>query len=216
VIALAKDAVDVGLFTELLDESLSFWGDDVGLTYEEMLPIGGGVRQHRFTIGDSVVKVNHSAHPLPHDEATTLAAIRVARPGATSRKSLATPDGVVVETGPDDRSAAPALTVVVRTPQPAEVTSFWSQLGLQRHVIVEEESSGHYTGEMRAAGFRFVTVQVRDVHAAHAELMSASWRELSPPTRFGDVAVVCFVADPDGVPIEISQRASLVGSLPDS
>jgi catechol 2,3-dioxygenase-like lactoylglutathione lyase family enzyme len=215
VIALAKDAVDVGLFTELLDESLSFWSGDVGLTYEEMLPIGGGVRQHRFAIGDSVVKVNHSAHALPHEAATTLAAIRLTWPGAESPNSLVTPDGVVVEISPGDASAAPALAVVVRTPQRERVTAFWSRIGLARHVIVEEDSSRHYAGDMRAVGFRFLTVQVRDVRAAHAELMSASLRELSPPTRFGDVAAVAFVADPDGVPIEISQRASLVGSLPD-
>jgi catechol 2,3-dioxygenase-like lactoylglutathione lyase family enzyme len=214
VITLAKDAVDVGLFTDQLDESLSFWGQEVGLAYEEMLAVGSGLRQHRFTIGASVVKVNHARDPLPRDATSTLAALRLTWPDTPSHRSLATPDGVTVEVGPDEASTGPALAVVVRTRRPAEVRAFWSRLGLARHVIVENDPSARYTGDMRAIGFRFVTVQVRDVHAAHAELTNASVRELAPARRLGDVAAVSFVADPDGVPIEISQRASLVGSLP--
>ena len=36
------------------------------------------------------------------------------------------------------------------------------------------------------------------------------------PVRLGDVAAISFVRDPDGVWLEISQRASLTGDLPDS
>ena len=67
---------------------------------------------------------------------------------------------------------------------------------------------------MRSVGFRYLTAQVRDVEAAHAELVAAGVGEVAPPRRLGDVAAISFVADPDGVPIEISQRASLVGHLP--
>jgi hypothetical protein len=93
VITLAKDAIDVDLFTERLSESLQSCGSEVGLLYEEMLPIGGGVRQHRFSAGQSAVKVNHSKDPLPGGAASTLAAIRLSMPTGTAHRSLSSPDG---------------------------------------------------------------------------------------------------------------------------
>jgi hypothetical protein len=44
---LAKDALDVGLFTNQLKAQLSFWQHQVGLAFDHLLPVGGGVRQHR-------------------------------------------------------------------------------------------------------------------------------------------------------------------------
>jgi Glyoxalase/Bleomycin resistance protein/Dioxygenase superfamily len=122
---------------------------------------------------------------------------------------------VRVELRPGDASAPVALGVMIQSPHPTQVEAFWSHLGLKRHFLVEDHASAHYEGDMRSRGFRFLTVQVRDVLAAHAELMAEGVPELAAPTRMGDVAVVSFVADPDGVPVEISQRASLVGRLPD-
>jgi catechol 2,3-dioxygenase-like lactoylglutathione lyase family enzyme len=213
VIALAKDALDVGLFTEQLDASLAFWCDDVGLKYDEVLPIGGGVRQHRVVAGDTVIKVNHSRNPLP-EAVTTLSRVVVAVPGADAAKSLTSPDGLPVDVVPAPSSKV-TVGVVVRSPHADHVRGFWDRIGLARDVVVEPDESARYDGELRSLGFRFLTVQVRDVHAAHAELVAAGASQLSPPTRFGDVAVAAFVADPDGVAIEISQRASLVGGLPD-
>src|SRR2546421_7373552 len=67
---LAKPAVDVGLYTEQWDAQRAFYGDRLGLPFEEMLPIGGGVRQYRFGLLGSVLKVNHSIHSLPHGQPT--------------------------------------------------------------------------------------------------------------------------------------------------
>jgi catechol 2,3-dioxygenase-like lactoylglutathione lyase family enzyme len=214
VIELAKDAIDVGFFTESIDESMAFWRDDVGVPYAELLPTGGGIRQHRFAAGDSVVKVNHSRHPLPTGGTTTLSAVVIAIPTATTSKTLATPDGVVVIVEPSSDKGI-SLRIVVHSPRPDDVGSFWSRLGLAKHVSVEADSDARYAGDMRSVGWRYLTAQVRDIGAAHAELIAAGVREVAPPRRLGDVAAISFVADPDGVPIEISQRASLVGELPD-
>jgi len=58
-------------------------------------------------------------------------------------------------------------------------------------------------------------VQVWDVRAEHARLCGIGWREMTAPIKLGDTAYISFVVDPDGAPIEISQRASLTGPLPD-
>ncbi|MEX2227413.1 MAG: hypothetical protein WEB52_13300 [Dehalococcoidia bacterium] len=46
---------------------LAWWRDVAGLTYEEMLPMGGGLRQHRHDMNGSILKVNVSRDPLPSE-----------------------------------------------------------------------------------------------------------------------------------------------------
>ena len=36
---LAKQHIDVGLFTNRTDEMLAFWQNDVGLPFDELLPL---------------------------------------------------------------------------------------------------------------------------------------------------------------------------------
>ena len=71
------------------------------------------------------------------------------------------------------------------------------------------------TGPLQAAGFRYLTVQVRDVQSEHARIVALGYDEAMPPRKLGDVAAISFVRDPGGNWIEISQRASLTGKLPD-
>jgi lactoylglutathione lyase len=58
-------------------------------------------------------------------------------------------------------------------------------------------------------------VQVADVVAAHAHALARGMTEGLAPLRLGDVAAISFVRLPDGDWIELSQRASLTGALPD-
>ena len=55
---LAKQHLDVGLFTNNEQTMLDFWQNEVGLAFEETLPLGGGVRQHRHSMNGSVLKLN--------------------------------------------------------------------------------------------------------------------------------------------------------------
>jgi hypothetical protein len=71
-------------------------------------------------------------------------------------------------------------------------------------------------GRIRSRGFRYLTVQVWDVRAEHTNLLQLGWREWVAPVKLGETAYISFVVDPDGSPIEISQRASLTGKLPDA
>ena len=66
---------------------------------------------------------------------------------------------------------------------------------------------------MFARGFRYLTVQVRDVRKEHAHLLAAGWIE-GRAVKLGETAFISFVRDPGGSSIEVSQRASLTGPLP--
>ena len=46
---LAKPHLDVGLFSNKRNEQLAFWQQTVGLPYDHMGKVGGGVQQHRPT-----------------------------------------------------------------------------------------------------------------------------------------------------------------------
>ncbi|HVA69471.1 MAG TPA: VOC family protein, partial [Candidatus Binataceae bacterium] len=67
---------------------------------------------------------------------------------------------------------------------------------------------------MAAVGIRYMTIQVRDCDAANRELTSRGARPALAPVNLGTVARICFVRDPDGNMIEISQRAGLGNPLP--
>src|SRR5580692_8729123 len=75
-------------------------------------------------------------------------------------------------------------------------------------------SAPHVIASMRAVGMRYITVQVRDVDAEHRRLKSMGVWEGAAPVSLGAVARISFIRDPDGNFIEISQRASLTGPIP--
>jgi glyoxylase I family protein len=52
------------------------------------------------------------------------------------------------------------------------------------------------------SGLRYYTYMVKDVDATHAELVKRGAKIAMPPTDFGNIARIMFVADPDGNWIE--------------
>ena len=75
------------------------------------------------------------------------------------------------------------------------------------------DASAEAVGPMTARGYRYITIQVRDVDHEHAGIVARGGAEGRPPITLGTTARISFVRDPDGNWIEISQRASIVGSL---
>ena len=57
---LAKQHLDIGLFSTKRDEQLAFWQQTVGLPYDHMGKLGGGMQQHRHHMNGSILKMNHS------------------------------------------------------------------------------------------------------------------------------------------------------------
>lgn len=224
MVDLAKPGLDVGLYTNLGLESLAFYGDELGLASEGVLKVGGGVHQHRLSLRGSVLKINDSRPALGRD-VTGYRRLRIADETVPDATLLVDPNGVEVELVPPGTAGVDAIGVVVEGPDLAAMAWFWSEaLGatplaadrfrLGSTVIECRPRDGWVRpGPMAAAGFRYLTVQVRDVRADHARLVDLGVEEGAAPMRLGSVARISFIRDPAGNWIELSQRASLVGDL---
>ena len=221
MIELAKQALDVGLFTTDRDGMLGFWQKQVGLPFSELLPLGGGLQQHRHALGDSVLKINHSREPLPDSPAAGIRRLIIARPGAEP-VDLTDPDGNRVRLEPP--GAVKQIRVELTVSQLATHQAFYGgALGLRAlddttfecgvSQIHLDEGDAVHDPEQRARGYRYMTIQVFDVRACHREILRKGGREGRAPMKLGDVAHISFVRDPDGNWIEVSQRKSLTGSL---
>jgi catechol 2,3-dioxygenase-like lactoylglutathione lyase family enzyme len=216
-VRLAKDCLDVGIYTDHYDELRRFYVDELGLPYEELLKIGAGVHQHRLGLRGSVLKLNSSRHRL---DASPTAFVRL-EVHADEQRQLEDPDGTEVVLSPDVEAIAVhwASTDPDRLGQllaegfdaAADGERAW-RIGTTRLVL---HPGGGPVGPMRSRGLRYLTVQVHDVRAEHDHLLSVGWTEAMAPTKLGETACISFVHDPDGSPIEISQRASLTGPLPE-
>lgn len=218
---LAKPAVDVGLFTQHRDPMLRFWQQEAGVPFSEMLPLGGGLQQHRHAIGDSVLKINHSRQPLEQSAPGGIRALTIGRPEVTAPRALEDPDGNRVTLVP---AQVTALCVDLTVSDLAAHRRFYGEAlglpepspgtfacGASRIRLSAGESARD--PEQRAPGYRYLTVQVFDVRGIHQAILDRGGREGRPPVQLGDVACISFVRDPDGNWIEISQRKSITGSL---
>jgi catechol 2,3-dioxygenase-like lactoylglutathione lyase family enzyme len=222
LIELAKQAVDVGLFTNKRDDMLAFWQGRAGVPFAELLPLGGGVQQHRQAIGDSILKINHSREPLPAAPASGIRRVTIGRAGLTETVHLEDPDGnfLVLAPANDVEQLRVDLTV---SHLESHLDFYGRALGLPAidrstfrcgaSQIRLSEGEATIDPEQRARGYRYLTIQVFDVRACHAEILSKGGREGRAPVKLGDVAHISFVRDPDGNWIEVSQRKSITGSL---
>jgi len=233
---LAKRFVDVGIFTNRLEEMQAFYGDQVRLPYEELLRVGGGVRQYRYGLLGSVLKINHSREPLPARVAGGYRRLWISDPRVPMAIPMQDPDGNEVVLAPRDKFEQIEIEVGV-THEP-DFDEFYGnalqaeRLGAGRFklggtvicckhdpaaVRAERSASKNATdviAPMRAVGIRYITVQVRDCDREHRRLMSMGVWEGAAPITLGAVARISMIRDPDGNFIEISQRASLTGSIP--
>src|SRR5512134_1710991 len=90
---LAKDHIDVGLFSNRRDEQLAFWQRDVGLPYDHMGKLGGGMQQHRHHMNGSILKMNHARDPLPAAPPSAITELLIARDDIDKPHYLLDPDG---------------------------------------------------------------------------------------------------------------------------
>jgi len=215
-VKLAKDCLDVGLYTDRYDEHHAFWVERLGLPYEELLKAGRGIHQHRVGLNGSVLKLNDSREPL-EDSRSNFLRLEI---GGELYEIFRDPDGLDVWTRQDVDTIAihwassdpDRLAGLLRDGFDAvHVRDNRWKVGTTTLVL---HPGGQPMGPLRSRGFRYLTVQVWDVKAEHARLCELGWREMTAPIRLGDTAYISFVLDPDGAPIEISQRASHTGPLP--
>jgi lactoylglutathione lyase len=222
---LAKQHLDVGLFTTNEDEMLRFWQKEVGLPFAETLPLGGGVRQHRHDMNGSILKLNTARDPLNEAPPSGYLRLIIARTGISESRSLIDPDGNAINLVPPGHDGVQGIAIELAVRDVTAHDRFFAdamqfdRLGDGRYragdtlLFVRQDESAQRAEPLRAPGFRYLTVQVWDVDAEHAGIIQRGGDEGRPPVTLGSTARVSFVRDPDGNWIEVSQRASLTGPL---
>jgi len=223
---LAKNAIDVGIYTNQREEQLSFWQDQVGLPFEELLKVGGGSHQLRHGLKGSVFKMNHTRDPLSNDDPTGYSELIIAKEGLAEPVVLVDPDGNQVRLVPPGWHGIDQIGLVLKVSsiksfqdfyrnilQIEEVTDRCFRWGTTLFFLEEAASVQRCSGMRGGLGYRYITVQVWQVDKEHQAFVDRGGDEAQAPMTLGSTARISFITDPDGNWIEISQRASLTGNL---
>jgi lactoylglutathione lyase len=220
---LAKQHLDIGLFSTKRDEQLAFWQQTVGLAYDHMGKLGGGMQQHRHHMNGSILKMNHSRGALPEAPPSGIIGLEIARDGLAARRPLADPDGNKVTLVPKGEQGVGGIAILLKVNDPAEHDRFWThamqfeRAGEGRYrcgdslVVIAGRGRVERSAEWRGPGYRYMTVQVWDCLDEYAGILERGGTSGGDPRVLGDTVRYAFVCDPDGNHIEISQRASLTG-----
>jgi catechol 2,3-dioxygenase-like lactoylglutathione lyase family enzyme len=224
-VRLAKPRLDLGLFTNQPDALLPFWQNEVGLPFEELLPVGGGVRQYRHGLNGSVLKINAARDPLPDEPRAGFRELLIARAALGEPRALRDPDGNRLRLVPPGYADVTAIGIVIAVRDLAASADFYQRvMQFERAgdslfrcgdtlLLLEEDPAATADASLRGCGYRYMTVQVFNDEAEHRGLLQRGAHEGRPPIVLGSTARISFVRDPDGNWIEISQRASLTGTL---
>jgi len=242
---LAKDCLDIGVFSQSLEPMLEFWQQTIGLNFDHMLPVGGGVRQHRHELAGSVFKLNHARDTLesnvvsaPNRLDAGYLRIVIAQSDRTTPHELSDPDGNRILLVPQGFNGIEQWAVEVATGSVTEFQVFYEQglglpsvttddyhcavacgrsliLGCVRPELLELPlaQSQQLSEEMRRLGITYTTIQVQQVDSVYEQVLANGGLAGRPPTTLGETARIAFVRDRRGNWIELSQRASLTGSL---
>jgi catechol 2,3-dioxygenase-like lactoylglutathione lyase family enzyme len=225
---LAKKVIDVGLSTNNLEPMLRFWQEDAGLRFDQVLPVRRGQKQYRHDAQGSVIKLNHHTEPLPGAAPSGYRELIIARDGVQAPRLLFDPDGNRVRLVPPGHDGVTQLAVVIGVRSLSEHRRFYGDLlGFAEQawsggpafrlgdslLCLEQDLTATVDPVRQARGWRYITLQVTDIDAIHTDLRRRGVREGLAPVTLGDVARISMILDPDGNWIELSRRASIVGSL---
>jgi len=224
---LAKNHLDVGLMTTSIEAMLEFWQQSVGLPVEGVLPLTATMVQHRHGMNGSVFKLNHVKRALPAAAPTGYRELRIAREGLAAARELRDPDGNRVTLVPKGANGVTGIEIVLGVRSETAFHRFLGEvLGLEAcggntyrcgdtRLTFHADPTATADPEWIGQGYRYLTVQVRDVEHEHRTALSRGGRQGAAPGNVGDVARISFLLDPDGNWLEVSQRASLTGPLPE-
>jgi len=197
----------------------------VGLAFDHVGKLGGGIQQHRHHLNGSVLKLNHARDPLPLVPASGYHELLIAREGLPKKRPLVDPDGNRVTLVPTDEEGVTGIVLKLGVRDPQAFHDFYGRVldltpdggnsyrvGTSK-IVFAHDPAAVFTGDWRALGFRYFTVQVFKADTEHAAILARGGREGQEPRTIGTTARYSFVRDPDGNWIEISQRAELTGNL---
>ena len=122
---LAKNHLDVGLFSNRREQQLAFWQQTIGLPFDQIGKLGGGVQQHRHHMNGSILKMNHARDPLPAAPASAIKELRIARRGLTAAQPFADPDANRVTLVPPGADGIVGIGVVLKVSDLAASDHFY-------------------------------------------------------------------------------------------
>ena len=230
---LAKPRIDIGFATNDAPAALAFWQNEIGLPFDYTQPIRRGYKQHRHDLRGSVLKINQVHEPLPVHPPSGYRELLIARDDIAASTPLVDPEGnrvslvpagtfgierIGIRLGVRDVEAHRRFYVeALGLPQgKSEVAGATTFLAGDTVLIVEHAPDAPDDASFDGKGWRYITFQVFDVDREHAYVLAHGGREARAPVTLGTTARISMVRDPDGNWIELSQRASLTGSLKSS
>jgi catechol 2,3-dioxygenase-like lactoylglutathione lyase family enzyme len=225
---LAKNVIDIGLSTNNLEPMLRFWQQDAAVAFDHVLPVRRGQKQYRHKEQGSIIKLNHQTGPLPEAAPSGYRELIIAREGLRTPKGMVDADGNRVRLVPPGFNGVTQIAVVMAVRSLRDHRSFYGDiLGFPEQswsggpafrlgeslLLLSEDTAATADPARQARGWRYITLQVTDIDAVHGELRGRGVREGLAPITLGDVARISMILDPDGNWIELSRRASIIGSL---
>ena len=227
MIERVKNQLDFGLLTQN-PAVVDYWRDEVALPLSEVLPVRRGHDQYRFDLGGTVIKVNLiESFEAKGTAPSGFESVLIPRAGVTSARPLEDPDGNRLVLVPPGENGVTQMGVRLSVRDEARSRAHYGEvLGFTEEapaafrcgesLVLLEERADAPTGLARPGlGWTYLTVQVRDCDREVAHLESLGAHVVSRPVNLGQVARMAMVGDPDGNLLEVSQRASLTGPLPD-
>ncbi len=228
---LAKPRIDIGFATNAAPAALAFWQSEIGLPFDYTQPIRRGYKQHRHDLCGSILKINQVYETLPDNPPSGYLELLIARDGITAAQSMADPEGNRVALVPKGMFGIERIGIRLGVRNVGAHRRFYTEaLGLKEGgavgtdgattflagdtvLIVEPADDAPDDAAFEGRGWRYITFQVFEVDREHAHVLAHGGREARAPVTLGTTARISMVRDPDGNWIELSQRASLTGSL---
>ena len=226
---LAKQHLDIGVFVRDVEPSLRFWQDEVGARFDHVLALGPGLRQHRHDLHGSVLKINNSREPRPDAPPTGYQELLVARDDIDAPRTLKDPEGNQVTLVPPGTYGVTKIGVRLAVRDLAAHRDFYAKaLGLAEEtvtgadmafragdsvILIDQSDEAPSDAQIGGFGWRYITFQIHKVDEEHAFAIAHGAGEGRGPVTLGETARISMIRDPDGNWIELSQRASITGSL---
>ena len=229
---LAKNHLDLGLFSKNISSDLDFWQKIVGLDFEETLSLDqpvvpGPTTQHRHNANGSVIKINDFQDIMPYSRNTPsgLKGLSIAR-DISIELNYETNSGEFVRVLPKGRDGIQGIAVTIESENPSRLENFYVKVMQFESIgplkcrcgdtvlILQKGAGATETKTFVGEGFRYLTIQVFDAVATCNAIKKLGGRIAMEPIWVGEIAKVGFALDPDGNWLEISARASLTGISP--
>jgi catechol 2,3-dioxygenase-like lactoylglutathione lyase family enzyme len=226
---LAKPRIDIGFQTNNAKPLLEFWQKEVRLPFDHALPVRKGQVQHRHDLLGSVLKINEMEAPIPDRPPAGYRELLIAREGLSAPRSLADPAGNRLSLVPKGTHGVERIGVRMGVRDLAAHRRYFTEaLELEEIagepgqaafragdsiIILEPDAAASDDATFDGLGWRYITFQVFEVDREHAHVLAHGGREARAPVTLGKVARISMVRDPDGNWMELSQRASIAGSL---